>query len=411
MGSELLRGFRVLDLTDEKGALAGKILADLGADVIKVEPPSGCSTRRIPPYLDDKPGPDTSLYFLAYEAGKRSVTINLESAAGCEVLRGLVKKSDFIFESFALGWMDSIGLSYDALAALNRRIIHTSITPFGDRAPGKDYKSHDINVWAAGGMMYLMGKPGQPPLQMSLPQAGLHAGAEAAVASLIAHYARGASGEGQHVVVDMQACIVWTLMNEQSMPILHGDYLSRTGVHVGSAGVRRKMVFKCRDGYVSALIGAGKTTKALSDWLIERGFGADWMRSKDWLNWTPAIAMTEDQQAEVKDLEERVQSFFLTMTKQEIYSQALKRRLLLAPVANVADIALDPQLEARQYFVPIRHENLGRNLTFPGAFAKMSATPIGPSRRSPKLGEHTDEVLSEIADSARIERLRTAGAI
>jgi crotonobetainyl-CoA:carnitine CoA-transferase CaiB-like acyl-CoA transferase len=413
MGSELLNGFRMLDLSNEKGALCGRIFADLGADVIKIEPPAGCSTRRIPPYLEDRAGPDRSLYFLAYQAGKRSVTIDIESAAGGDLARSLIKKSDFVVESFAVGYLDSIGLGYQALAALNPRIIHTSITPFGDRGPGKTYKGHDINVWAAGGMMYLMGKPDRPPLQMSLPQAGLHAGAEAAVASVIAHYARGATGEGQHVVVDMQACIVWTLMNEQAMPILHGDYLKRTGVHVGSAGVRRKVIFQCRDGYISALIGAGASTKALADWMLECGFGAQWMKTKDWLNWTPAIAMTKNDQEQILDLEERVQRFFMTMTKREIYEEALKRRLLLAPVADASDIASDPQLKAREYFVPIRHETLDRTMTLPGPFAKLSQTPIGPSRRAPTLGEHTDEVLSEIAgyEAAKIKALRSVGAI
>src|SRR5690242_13225121 len=182
MASELLKGFRMLDLADEKGALCGKIFADLGADVIKLEPPSGCATRRIPPFLEDRPGEDRSLYFIAYHAGKRGVTANLDSADGRALVAELAKQCDFVVESFPLGHLDSIGLGYDALAKINPRIIYTSITPFGDKGPGKDYKWADIISWAAGGMMYLMGEEGKPPIQMSLPQAGLHGGAEAAVA-------------------------------------------------------------------------------------------------------------------------------------------------------------------------------------------------------------------------------------
>src|SRR5271154_1200820 len=144
MNCELLKGFRMLDLSDEKGALCGKIFADLGADVIKIEPPDGCSTRRIAPFLDDQPGADSSLYFLAYEANKRSVTLNLESFDGREVFAELVKKSDFVIESFPVGYLDSIGVGYDALARINPRLIHTSITPFGDSGPGKSYKAVDI---------------------------------------------------------------------------------------------------------------------------------------------------------------------------------------------------------------------------------------------------------------------------
>src|SRR5262245_55635978 len=171
MGSELLRGFRMLDLADEKGALCGKMFADMGAEVIKVEPPAGCSTRAIPPFLENQPGPDRSLYAIAYHAGKKSVTTNLEDEAGRALVADLAAKSDFLVESWRPGYLDSIGLGFDDLARHNRRLIHTSITPFGDSSPARDYHWADIITWAAGGMMYMMGQEGKPPLQMSLPQA------------------------------------------------------------------------------------------------------------------------------------------------------------------------------------------------------------------------------------------------
>jgi len=272
MRSVLLDGMRMLDLTDEKGALCGKMFADMGAEVIKVEPPQGCSTRRIPPFLDDEPGLEHSLYFLAFQAGKRSITLNLESADGRELLEQLVKRSDFLVEAFPLGYLESLGLGYDTLAELNPRLIHASITPFGDKGPGKDYKAADIVSWASGGAMFLMGQGGRPPLQMSVPQAWLHAGAEAAVASMIAHYPRQADGLGQHIVVNAQACVVWTLMNEQAMPLLHGDYLRRSGVFTGAIGGRRKTVYQCKDGHVSFLIAGGayfNSTNAVIAWMKE----------------------------------------------------------------------------------------------------------------------------------------------
>jgi benzylsuccinate CoA-transferase BbsE subunit len=416
MASELLKGFRMLDLTDEKGAMCGKIFADLGAEVIKVEPPGGCSTRRIPPFLEDEIGPDRGLYFIAYQAGKKSVTANLESADGRALVAELAKKCDFLVESFQLGYLDSIGLGYDDLAKLNPRLVYTSITPFGDKGPGKDYKWADIITWAAGGMMYLMGEEGKPPIEMALPQAGLHAGAEAAVASLIAHYPREADGLGQRVVVNVQACIVWTLMNEQAMPILHGNHLSRSGVYAGSLGIRRKMVFRCKDGYISSVIAAGPTTKNLIDWLNEEGYGADWMKTIDWNSWTPGLFMkaTPEDLSHVTDMEERIEKFFLTMTKSEIYAQTLKRRLLLAPVATEADIARDVQLKAREYFVEVDHtDTVGRKLTMPGAFAKLSETPIVINRRAPRLGEHNDEIYGELLgrSTRQLSELRAIGAI
>ncbi|MGH8011737.1 MAG: CaiB/BaiF CoA transferase family protein [Candidatus Binataceae bacterium] len=418
MASELLKGFRMLDLTDEKGALCGKIFADLGAEVIKVEPPEGCSTRRIPPFLDDLPGADRGLYFLAYEASKRSLTLNLEIPDARELLGELVKQADFIVESFPPGYLDARGIGYEALARLNPRLVHTSIMPFGDKGPARDYKAADIVTWAAGGVMYLMGEPGRPPLQMSLPQAGLHAGGEAAVASLLAHFARGRDGLGQQVVVDMQACIVWALMNEQAMPILHGNYLRRAGAYAGGLGMERKVVYRCKDGHISALVvggpGGAMSTRALIAWMEEGDFAAPWMRQKDWVTWTPGVFMkaTTADIEEVHDLEERIERFFMTMTKAEIYAGALKRRILLAPVSTVADIAADPQLKARDFFVTVAHDTLGRALTLPGPFVKLSATPIEAPMRAPRLGEHNREILSGLLglDNTALTRLRAIGA-
>jgi crotonobetainyl-CoA:carnitine CoA-transferase CaiB-like acyl-CoA transferase len=251
---------------------------------------------------------------------------------------------------------------------------------------------------------------------MSLPQAGLDAGAEAAVASLIAHYPRQIDGLGQKIVIDMQACIVWTLMNEQAMPILHGDHIRRMGVFTGSADVKRKSVYRCKDGHISTLIAGGTlggtSTKALVMWMSEHGFAPDWMLQKDWTTWVPGMfmKMTERDHFEVNDLEDRVQQFFMTMTKREIWEGTLKRRILLAPVANVADIANDEQLKAREYFVDVDHETVGRKLTMPGAFAKFSATPVGPRSRAPRIGENNREIYGGLL-GLTAERLKTLSAI
>jgi benzylsuccinate CoA-transferase BbsE subunit len=419
MACELLKGFRMLDLADDKGALCGKIFADLGAEVIKVEPPGGCPTRRIAPFLEDIPGPDRSLYFLAYQAGKGSVTLNLDSTDGQTLLLKLVQKSDFLVESYPANFLDARGLGFETLARANPRIIATSITPFGDRGPGRNYKAHDIVSWASGGMMYLMGEEGRPPLQMSLPQAGLHSGAEAAVASLIAHYPRELTGRGQRVVVNMQACIVWTLMNEQAMPLMHGEYLRRSGVFSGPANARLRLLFRCADGYVTLAIigsaGGAASTRALVAWMEEKGPVADWMRTKDWANWNPArfLMRNEQDRAESAELEELLKRFFAFLTKREIYAEALERKILVAPVATVRDIADDEQLQAREFFVPVEHDTLGRSLIFPGPFAKMSETPLGPPRRAPRLGEDNHEVYCGLLglNPAELSRLFATGAI
>jgi benzylsuccinate CoA-transferase BbsE subunit len=419
MRSELLNGLRMLDLTDEKGVLCGKMFADMGAEVIKVEPPQGCPTRKIPPFLDDEPGLEHSLHFLAFQAGKRSITLNLESADGRELLKQLVRRSDFLVEAFPLGYLESLGLGYDTLAELNPRLIHASITPFGDKGPSKDYKAADIVSWASGGAMFLMGEEGKPPIQMSVPQAWLNAGAEAAVASLIAHYPRQVDGQGQHIVVNAQACIVWTLMNEQAMPLLHGDYLRRSGVFTGAIGGRRKTIYACKDGHVSFLIAGGaylNSTNAVIAWMKEEGAAPAWLAEGGGLKTlTPGsfMAAAAADLKELDDAEEAVQRFFLTKTKKELWENILQRRLFGAPVANAADIAGDPQLKARDYFVTVDHAGLGRKFTMPGAFAKMSETPVGPQGAAPQLGQHNHEIYGGLLGLSRTEivELRAAGII
>jgi crotonobetainyl-CoA:carnitine CoA-transferase CaiB-like acyl-CoA transferase len=409
----------MLDLADEKGALCGKIFADMGADVIKVEPPHGCATRSIPPFLDDIPGPDRSLYTIAYHAGKRSVTLNLESADGRALFRDLAAKADFLVESFPLGHLDELGLGYDRLSQLNPRLIYTSITPFGDTGPAKNYKAADISIWAAGGMMYLMGQEGRPPLEMSLPQAGLHAGAEAAVASLIAHYPREIDGLGQHVVVDMQACVVSTLMNEQAMPLLHGDYLRRSGIFTGAIGGRRKTVFKCKDGYISGLLAGGAylpSTLATIEWMKEEGAAPAWLTMEGGLKSLTPGAFIDANATDLRELEmaeDAVERFFMTRTKKEIWRNILKRRILAAPVATVEDIADDPQLKDRGYFVEIESPHLARKFTMPGAFAKLTASPVGPAGPAPQVGQHNADVYCGLLclSAERLVQLRATGAI
>ncbi len=409
----------MLDLTDEKGAVCGKMFADMGADVIKVEPPQGCTTRRIPPFLDDRPGPDNSLYFWAYQAGKRSVTLNLDCADGRRLLIDLAAKADFLVESYPDGHLEALDLGYEALAKVNPRLIYSSIVSFGDRGPGKDYQAADINVWAAGGAMYLMGEEGRPPLQISAPQAFLHAGAEASAAALIAHYPRQVSGAGQRIVVDMQACVAWTLMNAQAFPIMHGASMSRNGVYSGALRLRRKGVFRCADGHISVMFSGGaaaSSAKAMVDWMDEEGFAADWMKKQNWRVWAPGVLSdaTEEELRQVADVEDRIERFLLTMTKRQIHAEGLRRRILLAPVNSVAEIANDEQLKARKFFVPVATGDDSRaTLTMPGPFAKLSLTPIGPPTRPPRLGEHNQDVYGALLglSAAEIVTLRAIGAI
>ena len=193
---KMLSPYRVLDLTDEKGMLCGKILGDLGADVIKIEKPGGDLARNIGPFYHDIPDPEKSLFWFGYNTNKRGITLNINTADGKEIFGNLVKMADFVIESFPPGFMDELALGYSSLREINPRIILTSITPFGQTGPRKDYKASDIVSLALGGFMSLTGDVDRAPLRISVEQACCHAGAQAAVASLIAHYDRELTGEG-----------------------------------------------------------------------------------------------------------------------------------------------------------------------------------------------------------------------
>jgi crotonobetainyl-CoA:carnitine CoA-transferase CaiB-like acyl-CoA transferase len=256
-------------------------------------------------------------------------------------------------------------------------------------------------------MMSIMGERDRPPVRMNLLQSYFHAGAEAAVGTMTAHYPRELTGEGQHVVVNMQACIVWTLMNEQAYPILHGNSVQRNGVFVGSEGMRQRTVFPCKDGQITLLLAGGPlafSLRAFIQWMDEKAMCPKWMAEKDWSQWGPATFMNakgDEVQKEIDAIEAAVTAFLLTMTKAEIYAEALKRRILLAPVATVADITASEQLAARNYFVPITHEDLDATIPYPGPFAKLSETPLQVAGRAPHIGEHNQEVYSGLLGYSR----------
>jgi crotonobetainyl-CoA:carnitine CoA-transferase CaiB-like acyl-CoA transferase len=193
----LLAPYRVLDLTDDKGFLCGKILADMGADVIKIEKPGGDLARNIGPFYHDIPDPEKSLSWFCYNINKRGITLDIESVDGKELFKRLVKDAHFVIESFPVGYMEKIGLGYKELEKTNPGIILTSISPFGQTGPYSNYKGSDITCMGMAVVMYLSGDPDRPPVRISSPQAFMCGSADAAAASLVAHYHRQRTGEGQ----------------------------------------------------------------------------------------------------------------------------------------------------------------------------------------------------------------------
>ncbi len=391
----MLKGYRALDLTDEKGLLCGRMLADLGAEVIKIEPPGGDPSRNIGPFYRDTPHPEKSLYWFAFNIGKKGITLDIETECGKEIFKRLVKTADFVIESFTPDYMDSLGLAYSELCKLNPMIVMTSITPFGQTGPYRNYDAPDIVLAAMGGSMYINGEPEKRPLNFSFPLAYLHTASEAAVGTLIACYFRGITGEGQHVDQSGQQSVLGTLHNTLETWDIMRQKVRRTGNLWALrpppfAGT--KMQFKCKDGYVTFPIIAGmvgaRFYPPLIEWMESDGICVDLVKNIQWetLDQIDFPKEIRDQFADV------LQQFFSKHTKKELYEEAAKRRLLLYPVSTIKDIVEDSQLQSRDFWEDIEHPDLGATISYPRPCAKLPELSLKKRSRPPRIGEHNLEI-------------------
>ena len=424
----MLRPYRVLDLTNNGGLLCGQILADLGADVIVVEPPGGSPARRIGPFrtrnaergmrngeAGSNSALEESLFWWAYNRNKRSVTLDLESEDGRESFRRLVPTADFVIESFAPGYLDGLGIGYAALSEINPRLVMVSITPFGQQGPKAGWAATELTALASSGVLLITGDEDRPPVRLPGEQAFLHAGAEAAVGALIAQAGRERDGVGQHVDVSVQTA---AMMATQSAILQWGwdraSVISRVAGGVKLGPIRLRFVYACADGHVSVtfLFGTviGPFTRRLFDWMYEEGFVDEATRDKDWVNYVVLLLTGQEPASELDRCTAAIERFTRTKTKAELFAEAMRRGLLIVPVSTTADVAGSEQLAARAYWIEVEHPELaggadppGRpSITYPGPFAKFSATPIQYHRRPPLVGEHTDEVLREPGAGRRV---------
>ena len=392
----LLSGYRVLDLCDEKGALCGKILGDMGADVIKIERPGGDPCRNIGPFHGGTPHREKSLFWFAFNNNKRGITLDIETAEGKKVFCDLVKKVDVVLESFDAGYLETIGLGYEALKTINPSVILTSITPFGQTGPYREYKGPDIVVWALGGLMNLCGDADRPPVQVSLPQSYMAASTYAAEGTMVALYERGNSGLGQHVDVSAQASVTWFISELIPFWTFQGQDIKRAGqAMTRTGGLIVPTIFACKDGYVGYLIQAGQPgaerNKRMAEWLEDEGFGTEYTRTKDWFQFDWGKMTPE----ELEQLVQPLNKLFMTRTKQELFDEAVRRVISLFPVRTAKEIVESVQLEARNFWVPLHHEPLDTTILYPGPFALSSETPITLRRRAPLIGEHNREIYAD----------------
>jgi len=394
----MLSPYRVLDLTTERGFLCGQILGDLGADVIKVEPPGGTPGRRLAPFYRDEPHPDRSLYFWAYNRNKRGITLDLERPEGQELFRRLAARADFLLESETPGELARRGLGPDDLARENPGLVYVSITPFGQDGPKATYADADLVILAAAGPLYLTGDHDRPPVRVSVPQAYLHASVDAAAAALIANHERARSGRGQHVDVSAQQAVTLATQSNIVSAAIGAVEMERIagGARVGPLTAR--FLWPARDGWVSItfLFGSsfGPFTARLMACVHAAGFCDAATRDKSWIEYFALLLTGRETVAEYERVKETVAAFTASRTKAELFALATERGLLIAPVATADELAASAQLAARDYWRMVEHPELGVSVRYPGPFARASATPIAYRRRPPLVGEHNREILA-----------------
>jgi benzylsuccinate CoA-transferase BbsE subunit len=392
----LLEPFRVLDLSDESGVLCGRILADLGADVIKIEPPGGDPMRNFGPFYHDVPDPEKSLYWFTFNTSKRSITLDIATPDGKDILTQLVKTADFVIECFPPGFMKNLGLDYASLSPINPRIIMTSITPFGQSGPYSQYKSSDIVGLAMGGLMYLMGDPERPPVRVRAQQAYAQASAQAAAGTMVAHYYRETSGEGQHVDVSVQEAVSNTLDTTQQAWDLQKLIFKRTGCSRALGDRVVRAIYACKDGYMACW--SPNDLKILTQWVEEAGFSDDagelsklievWEQVEGG-KMSLSQALTQE---ELNRFQELRMPFLKAHTKNELYKKAVDNHFGWVPVQTPKNLLEYSQLKARNYFVKVEHPELNDIITYPGAPYKLSETPWRIKNRAPLIGEHNQEI-------------------
>jgi crotonobetainyl-CoA:carnitine CoA-transferase CaiB-like acyl-CoA transferase len=395
----MLRPYRVLDLANEDGILCGQLLADLGCDVIAIEPPGGSSARRRGPFAGDVREPERSLTWWAWARGKRSAVLDLESAADRAELKRLAAGADFWIESFAPGHLAARGLGYADLAAVNPALIYVSISPFGQDGPKAGYAATDLIGMAAGSSLFLSGESEGRPVRVAVPQAGLHAAADGAVGALIAHFQRMRTGRGEHVDVAMQHST--TLATQfRALDAAIGETPARRasgGAYVKGAFLRTR--YRTSDGWVTLgpafLPSTGHFMKRLLGWLAEEGACDPALVDEDWNTFALRMIGGALPETAYEPVDRALQAFFAAKTGAELMEESVKRRLLVAPVLDLAQIVSSPQLAAREFPVTLPSPLDGAPVQYPGAWAKFHGTPLAFTRRAPRIGEHDAEVRAE----------------
>ena len=378
-----LDGVRVLEVGDlVSAAYATKLLADLGADVVKIEPHRGDLARGRGPFPGNIPHPETSGLFLYLNANKRGITLDLTQPRGQEALAGLAARADLLVHNVHPTRMAAHGLDYDRLSAGNPRLVMTSIAPFGLTGPHASYRGPDVVTWSAGGVSALNGQTGEPdlpPLKAFGDQSGFQAALNAAVGSLGALFARLASGRGEHVEVSAQESVAAIL----ELTFEFWPYTGLVASRLGRKPIQPLCFVECRDGWIFIC--------AVEEHQWQKF--VDLMGNPEWAG-LEVFDNRLARGANFDALEPFLQEWCRDRSVQELYEEGQRRRIPFAPVSTMGDLLASPHLRARGFFATLAHPIAGP-VTMPGAPYHRSATPWQLRTPAPTLGQHTAEVLAE----------------
>jgi len=382
---DMLSPYRILDLTDERSNLTGLLLAQLGAEVIAVEPAVGSSSRRIGPFEQDDENIEKSLTHWAWNRGKKSVI------GGVEEIELLAATSDVVIDCGVFE-----GLDLEKLRSANPSLLTVRVSPFGATGPKSDWIATDLTLLASGGQLGFTGDPDRAPIQIgAVPQGWLHAALEAAEATSIALFERTASGCGQHIDVSAQQAVTQCTQTMLMTSAVGAPAWGRAGGGIKAGEYVIRTVYPAKDGFISMCFMFGEMlgpySQRMMDWVHEEGFCDAATRDQNWVDFFTMIFTGQADPEDLYRAQDAIAAFTASKTKAELMAGNSERRLLIAPVATTEDIVQSEHLEARKFFEEV--PQLGYK--FPGRFAKATVDlkNLGPP---PKLGQHTKELFEDL---------------
>jgi len=384
--SGALSGYRVLDLTDEKGMLCARLLADMGADVIRVENPHPLNLH------------DSSFCYL--NAGKRRITLDLEMETGQKIFRSLVETAQVIVESGTPGYLEALSLGYPALSGINPGLVMASITDFGNSGPYREYKSCDMGAAALGGQMYVCGDTETPPLKPFGNQAYHAASLFAANGILLALWNRHTTGKGQHIDISVMECVAATLDHVLVRYFYEGVVAKRQGsLHWNNAF----RIFPCRDGYI--LLSLFQHWETLVEWLDTEGMAEDLTEEK-WRN-------REERLNHLEHIIGILERWTRSHNVAELVEKGQLMRFPWAEVTSVPRLVENPHLAERNFFIEAECSESGKKYKYPGVPCRLSQSPWSIGSKVPNAGEANIEIYQgELGFSAQeTETLTGEGVI